>query len=140
MTKSPNEEGSTLVEFAISASVLFVTLFGIISLSLALYSYNFVAEAARDAARYAIVRGADCVGLSDCAITSAEVNTYVKGLNYPGIISANLSATLAPSPAGSPGSTVTVTVLYTFPMDIPFWPHSGAAIHMGSASSMVVSQ
>ncbi len=140
MTKRPDEEGSTLVEFAIGASVLFLTLFGIISMSLALYSYNFVAQAARDAARYAIVRGTSCVGFSDCDITSAEVNTYVKGLNYPGIISGNLTASLSPSPAGGPGSTITVTVLYTFPMDIPFWPHSGTTIHMGSTSSMVVSQ
>ncbi len=138
--KLSNEEGSTLVEFAISTSVLFMALFGIISLSLALYSYNFIAEAARDATRYAIVRGSSCLGLSDCGIAQSGLNTYVQGLNYPGIDSTQLSATASWSPDNNPGSTVSVTVTYNFPMSIPFWVHSGSIIRMSSTSSMVISQ
>ena len=41
----------------ICAFVVIPTLFGIIEVSLALYSYNFVTDAAREATRYAIVRG-----------------------------------------------------------------------------------
>jgi hypothetical protein len=52
-----HEEGATLVEMALSASVLFVLLFGIIEVCMALYAYNFVSEAAREATRYAVVRG-----------------------------------------------------------------------------------
>ena len=42
-----------LVEFALSSVVLFMTLFGLMAFALALYSYVFVAEAAREASRYA---------------------------------------------------------------------------------------
>lgn len=130
-----------MVEFAVGASVLLTTLFGIISLSFALYSYNFVAEAAREASRYAIVRGADCdTSMSDCPITSAEVNTYVQGLSYPGIAATNLTGSATWPNGNSPGNRVSVTVTYSFPLAIPFWAGSGSLIHMSSTSSMVISQ
>jgi Flp pilus assembly protein TadG len=75
MRSVQNEEGSALVEFALSSVVLFMTLFGLMASCTALYSYLFVAEAAREASRYAIVRGDSCTGLSDCpGITSMAIS------------------------------------------------------------------
>ena len=142
--KIRDEHGASLVEFALASSLLFMTLFGIFAVCTALYSYVFVSESAREASRYALVRGASCVGFTDCNITSAQINTYVKGLNYPGISTANLTASAAWSgnytPAEAPGNIVTVTVVYTFPLNIPFWPKSGKSIRMSSSSQMTISQ
>lgn len=142
--KIGDEHGGSLVEFAICSSVLFMSLFGIFAVCAALYSYVFISEAAREASRYALVRGSACTGFSDCGITSAQINTYVKNLSYPGINTANLAASAAwsgsYSPSNAPGNIVTVTVTYSYPMAIPFWPKSGSTIHMSSSSQMAISQ
>lgn len=137
-----NEDGSTLVEFGLSSAVLFMSMFGVFALCGALYSYVFVADAARQASRYAIVRGSSCVGFTDCNInTSAPVNAYVKKMNYPGINPSNLSATASwPSGTNGPGDPVKVTVNYTLPLSIPFWPQSGSILHLSSTSQMIISQ
>jgi Flp pilus assembly protein TadG len=136
-----NEEGSALVEFGISSAVLFMTLFGLMACCTVLYSYIFVSEAAREASRYAIVRGSSCVGLSDCPnIDSAKLNTYVKNLSYPGINKGNLSASATFTPDKSPGSVVSVTVTYNMALNIPFWPKTGRALQLSSTSAMAISQ
>ena len=135
------ERGATLVEFALSSIVLFMSLFGIFALCTALYSYVFVSEAAREASRYAIVRGNTCTGLSDCpGITSAQLNTYVKSLSYPGIDKGSLSASANFMPNKDPGSIVSVTVTYNMALNIPFWPKTGRAMQLSSTSQMVISQ
>lgn len=132
------------MEFGLCSTVIFLALFGVLGLCRALYSYNFVADAAREAARYALVRGSACTGFTDCSITSAQLNTYVKSMGYPGINPANLTASATWSgsntPSNAPGNLVTVKVTYSFPLYIPFWPASGNIIHMGSTSQMTISQ
>jgi Flp pilus assembly protein TadG len=141
MRRLRGEEGATLVEFALSSAVLFMFLFGIIAFSGALYSYNFVSDAAHEATRYAMVRGSACTGLTNCNMsTSAPIQTYVRNLGYPGIIPGNLTAVASWTPDNTPGSTVTVTVTYTYPLNIPFWPQSGTILSLHSTSHMTISQ
>ncbi|HMG85218.1 MAG TPA: TadE/TadG family type IV pilus assembly protein [Terracidiphilus sp.] len=140
MNRIWREDGAALVEFALTSVVLFMTLFGLMAVCTALYSSVFVAEAAREASRYAIVRGSACTGFADCSITSAQLNTYVQNLHYPGINSANLSASASWAGGKAPGQIVVVTVTYNLPLAIPFWPKSGSTIHMGSTSQMAISQ
>ena len=107
---SRGEDGATLVEMAlICAFVVIPMLFGIIEVSLALYSYNFVTDAAREATRYAVVRGPQtCViapTFPDCNLSpagstnptsgsgSTTLQTYVQNLGYPGINPSNLTVT-----------------------------------------------
>ena len=52
-----NSDGQTLVETAVSLTILFSMVFGLINVGMALYSYNFVAESEREGSRYAMVRG-----------------------------------------------------------------------------------
>ena len=150
------DEGATLVEFALACSVLFMMLFGIIQVSLAVYSYDFVAEAARDGARYAIVRGSKCTGMPDCNIsTSAPIQAHVQSLNYPAINTSNLTvtatyytaATAPPNMTWSPctvppcnvqGNAVNVLVQYPFTLNIPFW--KSVTINMSNSSQMVIAQ
>lgn len=145
-----DERGSSLVEFALSSTILFMLVFGVIAMALALYSYNVVSESAREATRYAIVRGSACHFATACPATAAQIQTYVKGLDFPGINPSNLTAatTWSVYPAGgtctpsascnNPGNQVKVTVSYSFPVAIPFVPKS--TISMSSTAEMVISQ
>ena len=121
-----------------------MTLFGVIGLCGALYSYNFVSDAAREATRYVMVRGSACTGFTDCNITSAKLQTYVRNLSYPAIIPSNLTAAAtwsgANTPSEAPGNTVSVTVTYRYPLNIPWWPQSGSILSLSSTSQMTISQ
>ena len=67
-----DESGSALVEFALSAVLLIIMLFGIIEFGFALYSYQFVNEVAREMSRYAIVRGSQCTAMPNCGYTDSD--------------------------------------------------------------------
>jgi Flp pilus assembly protein TadG len=157
-----DEQGSSLVEIAISISLLLCMLFGVIEVSLALYTYHYVSDAAREGSRYAMVRGAQCTGFADCGVDQTGVQNYVRGLGYPYIDATNLTvtttwytatwanvgtpaqtttwATCGTVPAGCnlPGNQVEVKVKYTFPLNIPWW--KSTVVSMGSTSRMVISQ
>jgi Flp pilus assembly protein TadG len=85
------EDGATAVEMAISFSILIAMMFAIIQLSFALYAYNAVNAASREAARYAVVRGSpSCTILStfpNCNLgpttTGNPLQTYVQGIGLP---------------------------------------------------------
>ena len=138
--KWKDEDGRSLVEFALCASTLFLITFGLMNICFALYSYNFVAEAARDASRYAMVRGSSSTGFSDRNISSAQLQTYVQYLNYPGINAANVRVYTSWPSGNAPGGTVSVTVTYQFPVMIPFFSQNGTNWHMASTSQMTISQ
>ena len=147
------ERSSTVVEFAVSAMVLFTLVFGFIVMGLALYTYHFTADAAREGTRFAIVRGSSCNLYSGfasaCPALSTDIQNYVRGLAFPGIDPSLMTVTTAwsayptgstctPSPTcNNPGNLVQVTVTYQFPVSIPFVPFS--TLTMSSNSEMVIS-
>lgn len=153
-----DEEGVTLVETAISCTVLFAMLFGICQMSLAMYVYHFTSDAARQATRYAIVRGStSCTNtpnLSNCDATAAKITSYVRGLGYPGITSSKLTAATSWYTASSttpttwsacstgicntPGNLVKIVVSYPMTFQIPF--SSNLSLNLSSTSQMVISQ
>ena len=146
MKRFGNEEGSALVEFAISSTIFFMLLFGIMDFSFASYGSNFTAEAAKEAARYASVRGSctDATGtvttndLSDCGVTSDQVQTWVQNMGYPGINPSTTKVTTTwPNGSHLPGNNVKVVVDYTFPLSVPFW--KSTHIKTESTSEMVIS-
>jgi len=159
------EKGTTLFEFAIVITLLLMLMFGIVDFARALYAYHFVANAAREASRYASVRSgfntANCAALSGCPATTTTVTTYVQGLatgigiSNPGQI--NAAVTVQNPPGGSncttpqPGCVAQVTVSYPFSFIMPFLPKNtcsvsvpepgfGGSICMWSTSQMVISQ
>lgn len=150
-------EGAALVEFAVSCLILIPMFFGFIETCMAFYTYNFVSDAAREATRYAMVRGssscANTPGLPNCNITTAApLQSYVDSLPYPGLNPNNLvvtvkfwrASTTLPTTwttqcvCNQPGNQVQVFVRYNFPIGIPFWKVT--TISIGSVSSMVISQ
>lgn len=143
------ERGDTLLEFAISAIVIFTLLFGIMEFARAMYLYHFVSYAAQAGTRYAIVRGSSwptacsssTTGL-ECNAANTDVATYLKGIAPPGVDTSKLTVTTTwpGTAAGSSGATcantttpaktndnnpgciVQVQVTYPFTFIAPFMP------------------
>jgi len=157
------EQGGTLVEMALASVILIPILFGIVQLSIALYCYHYAADAAREATRWAVVRGSNCnalFGASYCSPTDGngsgatgnDIAQYVKTLGYP--YSASVTTTTQWCANGGPpaawtscsstpnnlagSSQVKVTVSYAYPLVIPFIRTN--TINMGSTSSMTIVQ
>jgi|SRR5579862_2602017 len=117
-----DEAGSTAIEFAIVATTLLIIIFGIVDIGRALYAYDWVADAARQGTRFAIVRGQTCSGLSSgCPAQASDVNAYVAGLTL-GIDSGQVTVTsgcylgstyVSALPCATPES-VQVQVQYNF--------------------------
>jgi hypothetical protein len=86
---------------AFSLSIFLTLLIGMIQVLLALYSYTFVSEAAREATRYAAVRGSNSCNIAktfpNCNLgpTSAgnPLQAYVNSLGYPGLNASNITVT-----------------------------------------------
>jgi Flp pilus assembly protein TadG len=149
---SRSNRGSALVEFAFLIPVIFALVFGIIDFGRAMYSYHFVSNAAREASRWASVRGSTCTGFpSACPASSSDVANYVVSIAPAGIDSSSSRLTVNPGwPAAStnppvcasysnhPGCVVQVQITYQFNFILPFLPSSG--IPMTSTSQMIISQ
>jgi len=118
------EEGGSLVEMALVCAFLFLpTLFGILEVSYGVYTYTSISYMARQASRYAVVRGPEsCViapTFPDCnlgpgggtnpgtASGSASLQTYVQKIAMPGIIQSNVTVSAAwyPAVVNNPGTT-----------------------------------
>jgi hypothetical protein len=135
------EDGGSLTEFAISISVALTLVFVLMQLCLALYTYGMITETAREATRWAIVRGSTCINGSggSCTTSAAAITTYAKGLGFPNIGGGTLTVTPTfPGGCQTPGCTVKVVVTYTVPINLPFVPHN--AIAMQSSSQMYIVQ
>jgi Flp pilus assembly protein TadG len=150
---SSRERGATLVELALALTVLFMLVFGIIGFSQAVYAYHFVSEVAREATRFASVRGSSCnTWSSACPATSTDVQTYVQGLAPSGISPGAVTVTATwPGLGGdggtcntstgnnTPGCVVKVEVDYNYTFSFPFLSNL-APLTLKSTSQMVISQ
>jgi Flp pilus assembly protein TadG len=150
---------------ALSCLILIPVVFGIIQLSIALYCYHYAADAAREATRWAIVRGSTCTlifGKGYCSPTSAggtgadgaDIDHYVKALGYPYSSKVSTSTkwcingaavpatwtTCSTTQNGNnvPGNQVQVTVSYSYPLIIPFLKSN--TLNLSSVSSMTIVQ
>jgi hypothetical protein len=61
------DNGQDLVEFAIVFPVLMLLILGIIEFSVVIWSYDTIANAAREGARYGIIHPDDTAGIEDVA-------------------------------------------------------------------------
>ena len=151
------DRGSESVEFALSISVWIGAAFMVMYGSFALYAAHFVANAAEEAGRYAMVRGSSWNGAScsvnalDCTATSEDISDYVASALPPGMSAANLSVktswpgttasgTACDSEDGvnSPNCLVVVKVTYQFNFPVPFFTQN--TLPLKSTSTMTISQ
>jgi Flp pilus assembly protein TadG len=122
-----DRKGQSLVEFSLAAGVLFMAIIGLMNTCLAVYSYHFVSYAARAGSRYASMHGYT----SSSPAAQSDVQSYVRGLIYPGIKATSLTVTTTWSvyPSGgtctpsatcnNPGNLATVRVQYSLNLSIP---------------------
>lgn len=123
---------------ALTLSILLTFVIGIMQLCVAMYYYNYVSEAAREATRFAIVRGPSCSGLSGgCPASGTDIETYVKNNAFPGIDTSKLTVTSTLPPACS-GPCVRVQVQYEANLPIPFTP--GLNLTLSSTSQEVINE
>lgn len=130
--KSCTEKGSTIVESALCLTLFLMITFGTIDFGRAVFAYNFVSYAAREATRYAMVRGSS----SSSPATNAGINSYVTGFAV-GLDPSALTVNTIWTPDNKPGSTVAVTVKFTFSAVVPYVP---AKIPFQSTSTMIIAQ
>jgi Flp pilus assembly protein TadG len=158
VTVATGESGSTLLETALSIMILLTFIFGIMEVCLAAYTYHFISEAAREATRYAIVRGSsfttNCTAptVANCTAqggnNTGDIATYVQNLNFPGIdpnkmtvnstwLNSDGTACGIGPTCKDPGEQVQVTITYNFPLSVPFVPVNTWTLT--STSQMVIS-
>jgi len=126
-------EGQSAVEFAIAVSGVLLLGLAITNFAMAISAYNFVCYGARDATRYAAVRGAT----SPTPVSSSDVRAFVVS-EAAGIDTSQLTVATTWSPDNHPNSTVAVQVQYNFQFQIPFVALS--PVNLSSNSQLVISQ
>ena len=76
------ESGAGIIEFAIGSTVLFSFLIAVIELCFIFFMYNSTAQVAREASRWASVRGTTCSNptITSCPATVAQIQSFAAGL------------------------------------------------------------
>jgi Flp pilus assembly protein TadG len=117
-----SERGQTAVEFALVAPLLIVLLLGIIQVGIAFHRYVEVTDAARAAARRAIV--ARVAGVTPADIRAAAVAAA------PDLTGSSLGVDVGPSNpmTAASGTTVSVTVSYPYSINLLGWVVSSGTI------------
>ncbi len=106
--RKTRQRGGVMIETALSLMVFLLVTFGTMEFAMAVQANNFCSWAARDAARWASVRGSN----SNNPATSTNISNYVKGMAV-GMDSSKFTVTTTFSPDNNPGSSVRVNVRYT---------------------------
>jgi len=135
------EQGSTVIETAVTLPVLFALFFCFMELCLAFYSRDMISVCAREGTRYAKYHGASCPTASSptCEATATQVNAYVKGLGWPDLGGGTMSvATTYPNGNEAVGSIVQVKITYVFAIEMPFVPAN--SLSMSSTSEAYILQ
>jgi Flp pilus assembly protein TadG len=127
--------GQAMVEFAGAATTLFLLMFGLMTLGSAVYSYNTMSNAAREAVRYASIHSpTSAVPATTSQIQQVALN-YAVGL---GLKSSDIVVTWPTDPNIIKKSDAQVSISYTYNLKIPFMKK--AALSLSSTSRMLVSQ
>jgi Flp pilus assembly protein TadG len=154
LRKLKGEDGNSLIEYAIVFMFLMSVLLGIVDFSRALYTYHFLSNAAREATRYAAVRGSTCNDDLSCsaatpdtgpaALGNTVIQDYVKTIVPPGVNPNSPDLITTPTWPGpgacadhnTPGCPVEVTVSYQFKFVVPFI--RTAPLTLSSSSQMII--
>lgn len=163
------ERGAATFEMALVLPLIILPLiFGVMDFSRAMYAYHFVGYAAREASRWASVRGATCASpMTNCGAAvagSSAPQTFVVGFIPAGMYNKGCSGTLSGSlcvtvlastgfmadgvtdctnggvyPTDFPGCVVQVNVTYYYGFTLPYLSQL-PAVKMSSTSQMTISQ
>ncbi len=124
-----DDRGVEIVEFALVSILFFTLAFGIMEFGRAIWIYGTTAHLAREAARFAMVRGSD----SGRTATPTDVQNYVT--NAAAGMTGLTVTTTWDDPSKDPGTVVQVRVDRQFD---PALPLVTGTINLSSTSRMVI--
>ncbi|MFN2530718.1 MAG: TadE/TadG family type IV pilus assembly protein [Pyrinomonadaceae bacterium] len=116
-----DEKGSTLVEFAIGATVFIMSIFAVLEFGRALWAHNALADAARRGARYAVLHS---VG-SDSGVKNVVVYGDPAGGSQPllpDLTVDNVQVSYSPDFIVNQGTATVSIKNYQFKFVLPFLP------------------
>jgi Flp pilus assembly protein TadG len=133
-----SSSGTTMVEFAMGATIFFMLMFAIIELAMVVYSYNTISHAARECVRYAIVHsptGPDPVTTTQIkGITVGYADLPAPNQLVPGDVTVTWPAD--PNLPSSDDAQCTIALNYS--LRIPFLPSK--TLPLTATARMLVSQ
>jgi len=154
LRKLKGGDGNNLIEYALVFMFFMSMVLGIVDFSRALYTYHFLSNVAREATRYAAVRGSTCNDDSSCSAATPDtgpaapgntvIQDYVKTIVPPGVNPNPPDLTTTPSWPGTgacaglnnPGCPVEVQVSYQFHFVVPFI--RSTPLKISSSSEMII--
>ena len=129
--------GQTFAEFAVSAGVFLLLLFGIMQMAMAVNAYNDVSTAAREAARYAVVHSPTSNNSPSVGPSYSDIQQ--QAVNYAPFLSTSDVTVSFPADARIPTQTdALIQITHTYPLNIPFM--SAVNLSLSASSRMLVSQ
>jgi len=129
--------GQTLTEFAMTATVFLLLLFGISEMGMAVNAYNSMSTAAHEAARFAMVHSPTSLN-SPCPKTGSCDPVAQQAVNYaPFLSKTDVSVTWTNSSSATSDYAV-VSITHAYPLSIPFMP--SVSLSLKADSKMLVSQ
>jgi Flp pilus assembly protein TadG len=150
----PHARGQSLVEFALVIPIIILLIVGFFEIGRAVFAYNTISNAARQAVRVAIVN--QLSGVTDCDASRPvedpfEPHWSLRGCAIAagaalGITTSNVSVAYAPPPATTltcaptlhVGCIAAVTVTYDYVVSAPFVSSLIGPITMSQTSEMPV--
>jgi Flp pilus assembly protein TadG len=133
MNSKHRQRGAVALEFGLAFLVFFSAVYGVMEFGRIVASYNILAGAAREGARYAMVHGSS----SGSVATATDVRDVVRGWAI-GLDRSSVVVTTTWTPANAPGGVVKVQASYNVT------PFTGLilknAIALQSSAQMVISQ
>ena len=122
-----------MAEFAVVAATFFLLLFGIIEMGIVVFRYNTVSDAAREAARYAIVHNPTSSNPASTDQIKAVAVSYA-----PFLSSTEVTVTFPADPTLPTQKDVLVKISHSYTQNIPIM--SAVKLTLTSTSQMLVSQ
>lgn len=122
----PEKKGQSLVEFAISLTVMLILLAGTVDFGIGLFHYIAMREAAQEGALYGSIAPPPYAGNFNCPnrniaeICARVVNSSGGSGIIKKIYDAGMAITVAVPDGACEGKGITVTLLYEYPITMPF--------------------
>ena len=135
VSKRRHQAGQTTLEFAMVGSVLLLIMFAVMQMGTLLFTYNTIADAARESARYAIVHSPTS---AHPAATSQIQQVAIDAAGGLNLTTSNVAVSWPPDPNLPSQTDALIQISYGYSLQIPFM--SSVTLTLTSSSQMVVSQ